>query len=93
VFWRGQSLQLALHNKEPPLAARILYYGTPLVTDRKELSNIKWPVLGIFGDEDQAIPLLQIEKFKTALDLNGITNEVHIYKGVGHAFANPSNEN
>jgi carboxymethylenebutenolidase len=92
-FGGGQSLQLALHNKESPLAAIILYYGTPLVTDRKELSNIKWPVLGIFGDEDQAIPLLQIEKFKTALDLNGITNEVHIYKGVGHAFANPSNEN
>ena len=47
----------------------------------------------IFGDEDQAIPLPQIEKFKTALDFNGITNEVHVYKGVGHAFANPSNEN
>lgn len=46
-FGGGQSLQLALHNKEPPLAATILYYGTPLVTDRKELSNIKWPVLGI----------------------------------------------
>jgi carboxymethylenebutenolidase len=63
------------------------------VTDRKELSYIKWPVLGIFGAEDQAIPLQQIEKFKIALYLNGITNEVHIYKGVGHAVANPSNEN
>ena len=24
---------------------------------------------------------------------NGITNEIYIYKGVGHAFANPSGDN
>jgi carboxymethylenebutenolidase len=92
-FGGGQSLQLALHSQQHPLVATILYYGTPLVTDKQELSKIKWSVLGIFGDKDQAIPLSNIQQFKTALDASGITNEIHIYKGLGHAFANPSGAN
>ena len=86
-------MQLALNSQDHPLAATILYYGTPLVTDKALLSKIKWPVLGIFGDKDQAIPLEQVNLFRKSLDQNGITNEIHIYKGVGHAFANPSGDN
>lgn len=92
-FGGGQSLQLALHSEQHPLAATILYYGTPLVIDKQELSKIKWPVLGIFGDHDQANPLPLINAFKSALDGDGITNEILIYKGLGHAFANPSGAN
>ena len=92
-FGGGQSLQLAVHSEQHPLVATILYYGTPLVTDKQELSKIKWPVLGIFGDKDKAIPLPNIQQFKAALDADGITNEIHIYKGLGHAFANPSGAN
>jgi carboxymethylenebutenolidase len=92
-FGGGQALQLALHSQQHPLVATILYYGTPLVTDKQQLSNIKWPVLGIFGDKDQAIPLSNIQQFKAALDSIGIPNEIHIYKGLGHAFANPSGAN
>jgi carboxymethylenebutenolidase len=92
-FGGGQSLQLALHSEQHPLVASILYYGTPLVTDKQQLSKIKWPVLGIFGDKDQAIPLSNIQQFKAALDSIGIPNEIHIYKGLGHAFANPSGAN
>jgi carboxymethylenebutenolidase len=89
-FGGGQSLQLALHSAQHPLAATILYYGTPLVTDKQELSKIKWPVLGIFGDHDHANPLPLVNIFKAALDNVGITNEILVYKGLGHAFANPS---
>jgi carboxymethylenebutenolidase len=92
-FGGGQSLQLALHSEQHPLVATILYYGTPLVTDEQQLSKIKWPVLGIFGDKDQAIPVSNIQQFKAALDSIGIPNEIHIYKGLGHAFANPSGAN
>ena len=92
-FGGGQSLQLALHSEQHPLAATILYYGTPLVTDKQELSKIKWPVLGIFGDHDQANPVPFINSFKAALDADGITNQIQIYKGLGHAFANPSGAN
>jgi carboxymethylenebutenolidase len=92
-FGGGQSLQLALHSEQHPLAATILYYGTPFVTDKQELSKIKWPVLGIFGDHDHVNPLPLINTFKAALDNFGITNEILVYKGLGHAFANPSGTN
>jgi carboxymethylenebutenolidase len=92
-FGGGQSLQLALHSEQHPLVATVLYYGTPLVTDKQELTKIKWPVLGIFGDHDLANPLPLINTFKTALDNDGIINQIIIYKGLGHAFANPSGAN
>jgi carboxymethylenebutenolidase len=92
-FGGGQSLQLALNSKQQPLAATILYYGNPLVTDKQVLSNIKWPILGIFGDQDQAVPVEKVKQFETALNADRIPNEIHIYPGVGHAFANPSGDN
>lgn len=91
-FGGGQSLQLALNSQEHPLAATILYYGTPLVTDNESISKIKWPVLGIFGDKDEAIPIAEINQFRTSLNESGIKNEIHVYSGVGHAFANPSGD-
>jgi len=92
-FGGGQSLQLAL-NTEPeyPLAATIIYYGN-LVSDPETISKIKWPVLGIFGDQDQSISVDSVKQFEEALNAKGIPNQIHIYKGVGHAFANPSGEN
>ena len=85
-------MQLALHSEQHPLRYYIIH-GTPLITDKQELSMIKWPVLGIFGDHDQANPLSLINAFKPALDGEGITNEILIYKGLGHAFANPPGAN
>jgi carboxymethylenebutenolidase len=92
-FGGGQSLQLAL-NTEPgfPLVATALYYGK-LVTDQEELSKIKWPVLGIFGSQDQSIPLAQVRQFEESLNATSVPNEIYVYDGVGHAFANPSNDN
>jgi carboxymethylenebutenolidase len=91
-FGGAQSLQLALNSQDHPLAATIIYYGR-LITDKTILSNIKWPVLGIFGDQDRSIPVDTVKAFELALNSSGITNEIYIYKGVGHAFANPSGEN
>jgi carboxymethylenebutenolidase len=92
-FGGGQSLQLAL-NTEPeyPLAATIIYYGN-LVTDQESISKIKWPVLGIFGDQDQSISVNDVKNFEKIITSTGIPNEIYIYEGVGHAFANPSGDN
>jgi carboxymethylenebutenolidase len=91
-FGGGQSLQLALNSEQNPLAATVIYYGN-LVNDTNELSKIKWPVLGIFGDQDQSIPVESVNAFEQALNKAGVTNEIYIYPGVGHAFANPSGDN
>ena len=91
-FGGQQSLQLALNSEDHPLSATVIYYGR-LVTEPETLSKIKWPVLGIFGDKDESIPVATVEQFEDALTKNGITNEIYIFKGVGHAFANPSGDN
>jgi len=86
-FGGGMSMQLALQDE---LQATVIYYGN-LETDKEKLSHITWPILGIFGEEDTAIPVTSARKFGAALDDLGIENEIYIYPAVGHAFANPSN--
>jgi len=92
-FGGGQSLQLALNTENNnPLAATIIYYGD-LIDDRPQLSKIEWPVLGIFGSEDQSIPVDQVNKFEESLNALNIPNEIYVYEGVGHGFANPTGDN
>lgn len=91
-FGGAQSLQLALNSQDHPLAATVIYYGR-LITDNATLAKIKWPVLGIFGDQDSSIPVDTVKEFESALNSNNIPNEIYIFKGVGHAFANPSGDN
>jgi carboxymethylenebutenolidase len=91
-FGGDWSLQLALNSSENPLAATVIYYGRP-VTDTASLSSIDWPILGIFGDQDQAIPVESVKQFASALNASGITNDIYLYEDVGHAFANPSGDN
>lgn len=91
-FGGQQSLQLALDSQDNPLAATVIYYGR-LTNDTQSLSAMTWPILGIFGDKDQSISVDSVNQFQKALNETGITNEIHIYPNVGHAFANPSNEN
>ncbi|TLX86292.1 MAG: dienelactone hydrolase family protein, partial [Thaumarchaeota archaeon] len=66
-FGGAQSLQLALNSQDHPLAATIIYYGR-LVTDNATLANIKWPVLGIFGDQDRSIQVDTVKAFESALN-------------------------
>ena len=89
-FGGSQSLNYALSGNT--LDATVLYYGQP-VTDKDKLSVIHWPVLGIFGEQDQSITVESVNQFKSLLNELGIENQIHIYPGVGHAFANPSGEN
>jgi carboxymethylenebutenolidase len=88
-FGGGQSLQLSLNDS---LDATVIYYGN-LVTDKTQLASIQWPVLGIFGDQDQTIPLATVNQFEKSLNDLKVANEIYIYKGVGHAFANPTGDN
>ena len=91
-FGGQQSLQLAINSKEDPLAATIIYYGR-LTNDTQAISNITSPVLGIFGGKDQSISVDSVMQFQKALNDTGIINEIYVYPNVGHAFANPSNDN
>ncbi len=90
-FGGRQSVELAISGE--PLDATVVYYGGNMATTTDRLAPIKWPVLGIFGDQDQAIPVTTVREFESSLNTLGVENEIYIYPGVGHAFANPSGQN
>ena len=48
--------------------------------------EVKVPLLGLFGGEDQAIPVDQVEQFDGALTEAGVEHEVHVYPGAPHSF-------
>lgn len=85
-FGGQQSLQASLNED---IDATVIYYGN-LIDDSEQLQNLNGPVLGIFGEEDSSIPVSSVESFEESLNQIGTSNEIHIYPGVGHAFANPS---
>lgn len=89
-FGGSQSLNYAVSGNK--VDATVIYYGQP-ITNATKLSEIKWPILGFYGDKDQSISLDKIKEFKSTLDIVGIKNEINIYSGLGHAFANPSGAN
>ena len=87
-FGGAWSLQTALaHPKK--VDATIIYYGR-LVTETDQLQTLQMPVLGIFGEEDDGIPVKQVKEFESALNEAEVSNDIHIYEGADHAFANPS---
>ena len=87
-FGGGWSLQTALMLGEG-IDAAVIYYGR-VITDRDTLESMASPVLGIFGAEDDGIPVATVREFQTTLDLLGKAASIHIYEGADHAFANPS---
>lgn len=89
-FGGGQSLQVSMSGED--LDATVIYYGN-VNANESQLSAIDWPVLGIFGENDTGIPPSAVNAFEARLDSLGIENEIYIYPGVGHAFANPSGMN
>lgn len=90
-FGGKQSLELAMSGER--LDATVVYYGGGMATTTDRLAAITWPVLGIFGDQDQVLPVETVRQFEASLNELDIQNEVYIYPGVGHAFANPSGDN
>jgi carboxymethylenebutenolidase len=89
-FGGGWSLQTALMFPDQ-LNAAVMYYGQP-VDDVAELSKLKVPLMGFFGEEDQGITVKDVQAFEKALRAAKVNAEIHEYPNAGHAFANPSGE-
>jgi carboxymethylenebutenolidase len=86
-FGGGWSLRRAI--ADPELDAAVIYYGHP-ITDAAALAKIQAPLLGVFANQDEAIPPDVVDGFAKAVDGAGKSLELHRYDAV-HAFANPSN--
>src|SRR5262249_43901894 len=81
----GYSLDVAL--QEPTLTAAVINYGH-LADDPQSLQKIHASVLGIFGGQDQGIPVEDVRKFEAGLKAQGKQVEIVIYPDAGHAFEN-----
>jgi carboxymethylenebutenolidase len=90
-FGGGWSLQTALLFPDK-LGAAVMYYGQP-VTDVAQLSTLKMPLIGFFGEKDMGITVADVQKFQEALKAAKVDAEIHEYPDAGHAFANPSGQN
>ena len=96
--WGGRITWLFAAHR-PSLKAGVAWYGK-LVGERDPLHptfpldlvpQLKAPVLGLYGGQDQGIPLASIGQTRAALlaSPNAVANrsEFHIYPEAGHAFA------
>jgi carboxymethylenebutenolidase len=87
VGWcMGGALALSAAAHTADIAATVAFYGRPLAPE--DTANIQSPVLGLYGGEDQGIPVTLVEEFKQALQAHHKPHEIHIYPNAGHAFFN-----
>jgi carboxymethylenebutenolidase len=91
--WGGRIVWLyAAHN--PAVKAAAAWYGRLAgPTDELHPRNpidiapaLKTPVLGLYGAQDQSIPLASIEQMRAALKAAGNPSEIVVYPDAGHAF-------
>jgi len=71
----------------------ITYHGGGPIQEPEALGVLDQnaPVLGVFGEEDNSIPLEEVEGFRSALEARGIEHTITIYPDVGHAFIDAEN--
>lgn len=85
-FGGEQSGLLSISDAQ--LDATVIYYGS-VPQNLSDIENVDAPVLGIFGENDTGITPDTVRVFEDGLNQLGLENDITIYEGVGHAFANP----
>jgi carboxymethylenebutenolidase len=72
-----------------PLRAAAPFYGP--APDLEDVPNITAAMLGVYAEQDERINA-GIDALRAALEEAGVTHEINIYPGVGHAFNNDTGE-
>jgi len=76
----------AAAESDGELGAAVMFYGRPL--DPNDTAKLQVPLLGLFGELDQGIPVEGVRAFAEELAAHGKTHEIHVYPGAQHAFFN-----
>lgn len=86
--------EYAAHNGG--LKAGVAFYGSLVDPDAQKAlwpksatqlaPEMKVPVLGLYGEADQGIPLAQVDAMKAALQSAGKTFDIKVYAGAPHGF-------
>ena len=82
----GGLTALAAAESDGELGAAVMFYGRPL--DPNDTAKLQVPLLGLFGELDQGIPVEGVRAFAEELEAYGKTHKIHIYPGAQHAFFN-----
>lgn len=85
----GYALQSATFL--PKLRAAVMNYGS-VFSDPLNVKKVGCPLLGIFGETDRGISVMDVQNFEQALKDAKKENKIIIYRNVGHAFMNPNNK-
>jgi carboxymethylenebutenolidase len=91
-FCMGGSLALISGAQDLDLTGSIVFYGGLTRNFGGEgtaldfAAQSKYPVLGLYGGEDQGIPPEQREALKQRLDQSGVEHNIHVYEGAPHSF-------
>lgn len=91
-FCFGGRMSLVLGIRRP-LDAVCTFYGGGMQTIFDQMPSLHAPVLGLFGDADQSIPVGTVEQFKQLLEKLGLEHEIIVYPNSGHAFFRDSDPN
>ena len=92
-FCRGGRSVWHYSTHNPTLKAGVAFYGS--LIDKNDAapknsielaSEVKEPVLGLYGAEDAGIKVEQVNDMQAALKAAGKTAEFHIYPGAPHGF-------
>jgi len=86
-FCMGGGLAAAMAFTGIDVGAAVVYYGSPPL-DLMDQNHVAAPLLGLYGTKDHSNPLERVEEFRRRLKEQGPDNEVVIYEGADHAFAN-----
>jgi carboxymethylenebutenolidase len=94
-FCRGGLYTLLFAARSPDVRAAVVWYGqikppkTAGVRTTGPLdvaTNIKAPVLGLYGEADQGIPVADVKELESALKAAGKAAEFVLYPDAPHAF-------
>jgi carboxymethylenebutenolidase len=85
----GYALQAAMSLFK--LKAAVMNYGN-ITLEASKIRKIDCPLLGIFGETDRGISVMDVQNFQKALDDAKKENRIIIYRNVGHAFMNQNNK-
>ncbi len=95
-FCMGGRVVLLAAEKVDGLAAGVIYYGgnmvppddappgTPSLLD--QVSNIRIPLVGFFGEKDRNPSPIHVAKLDDALTRHGVQHAFHSYTDAGHGF-------
>jgi carboxymethylenebutenolidase len=78
------------------LGAAVGFYGGGIVTQRfpqfpalvGEAAALQTPWLGLFGEQDESIPVEDVEQLRKAIREASVETDVVLYPDAGHAFHN-----